>query len=49
VLSTIRIDLWARLRVLDGLRVARKRILRLMRENESHGVSSAARSDRGDW
>jgi transposase-like protein len=24
---------WARLRVLDGLRVARKRILRLMREN----------------
>ena len=25
--------MWARLRVLDGLRVARKRILRLMREN----------------
>ena len=25
--------IWARLRVLDGIRVARKRVLRLMREN----------------
>jgi putative transposase len=36
---------WARLRVLDGIRVARKRVLRLMREN---GLLSPHRARTGD-